>query len=106
MGIYAGTALASHWMFSAIEAIYAQNDDNIEQLSCHDIALVLAVLDFSIELGDTESISATLEEADIAPDLESVYDDLDSVLDIVKAKCPNEQDILRYANLSMGGNIL
>jgi hypothetical protein len=93
--------LAGHWVFSAIEAIYAQNgDDNIEQLSCHDMALVLAVLDFSIELGDKESIGATLEEADIAPDLESVYSDLDSVLDIVKAKCPNEQYILRYANFS------
>jgi hypothetical protein len=78
---------------------YAQSGDTV-QLNCLDIALVLAVLDFSIELGARESVDETLEESEIAPDLESVYTNLDIVLDTVQAKCPNEQDILRYANFS------
>jgi hypothetical protein len=78
---------------------YAQNGNNTNtvQVNCSDIALVLAVLDFSIELGDKESIDETLKESEIAPDLESVYSNLDSVLDTVQAKCPNEQDILQYS---------
>jgi hypothetical protein len=81
---------------------YAQNGNNNDtvQLNCLDIALVLAVLDFSIELGDKESVDETLKESEIAPDLESVYGNLDSVLDTVQAKCPNEQDILQYSNFS------
>jgi hypothetical protein len=82
--------------------IYAQNgnNDNTVQLNCLDIALVLAVLDFSIELGDKQSVDETLKESEIAPDLESVYSNLDSVLDTIQAKCPIEQDILQYSNFS------
>ena len=82
-----------------IEA-YSQSDDNTVQLSCFDVVLVLAVLDFSIELGDKESVDETLEESEIAPDLESVYSNLENVLDTVRNECPNEQDILQYANFS------
>jgi hypothetical protein len=82
--------------------IFAQNgnSDDTVQVNCLDIALVLAVLDFSIELGDKESVDETLEESKIAPDLESVYTNLDNILDTVQAKCPNEQNILQYSNFS------
>jgi hypothetical protein len=48
---------------------YAQNgnNNNTIQVNCLDIALVLAVLDFSIELGDKESVDKTLKESEIAP---------------------------------------
>ena len=85
--------------FLAIDAD-SQSDDNTAQLSCFDIALVLAVLDFSIELGDKESVDETLEESEIAPDLVSVYANLNSVLDRVRNECPRELDILQYANFS------
>lgn len=73
---------------------------NIFRWQNSHIALVLAVLDFSIELGDKESVDETLEESKIAPDLESVYTNLDNILDTVQAKCPNEQNILQYSNFS------
>jgi hypothetical protein len=57
--------------FLATEA-YSQSDNTV-QLSCFDIVLVLAVLDFSIELGDKESIGETLEESEIAPDLDFLF---------------------------------
>jgi hypothetical protein len=76
------------------------DSDDTVQVNCLDIALVLAVLDFSIELGDKESVDETLEESKIAPDLESVYTNLDNILDTVQAKCPNEQNILQYSNFS------
>jgi hypothetical protein len=68
--------------------------------NCLDIALVLTILDFSKELGNKESVDETLKESEIAPDLESVYTNLESVSETVQTKCPNEQDILQYSNFS------
>jgi hypothetical protein len=82
------------------EEAYSQSNDNTVRLSCFDVAIVLAVLDFSIELGDRESIDETLEESEIAPDLISVYTNLNNILDKVRDECHNEQDILQYANFS------
>lgn len=62
--------------------------------------MVLAVLDLSIEFGDKESIDETLEESEIAPDLMSVYANLENVLNTVRNGCPNEEDILQYTNFS------
>jgi hypothetical protein len=90
-------SLAGHNYENRSPNTYAQNGNNNNTMNCLDIALVLAVLDFSIELGDKESVDETLKES---PDLESVYSNLDSVLDTVQAKCPNEQDILKYSNFS------
>jgi hypothetical protein len=53
-----------------------------------ELAIVLAVLDFSIELGDKEDIDETLEEANIVPDLVSIYPNLDKVLDTVEPNVP------------------
>ena len=85
---------------SFVVEAHASDNDNTVRISCLDIALVLAVLDFSIELGDRDSVDETLKESNIAPNLISLYPNLEKVLDTARANCPGEKDILQYSNFS------
>ena len=70
-----------------------------------DAALTLVTLDFAIDLGgeDLETdLSSTLDEVEIAPDLESIEDNFQNALDKVEDKCDedNVQDILDFIDFS------
>jgi hypothetical protein len=80
------------------------NDDKVK-LDCLDAALVLVTLDFALDLGGEDlkgSISGTLEEAEIAPDLQSIVSNFEDALDDVEDKCEadNVQDILDFIDFS------
>jgi hypothetical protein len=81
------------------------NHDEKVKLDCLDAALTLVTLDFAIDLGgeDLETdLSSTLDEAEIAPDLESIEDNFQNALDKVEDKCDedNVQDILDFIDFS------
>lgn len=94
---------------SSFVAAYAEgngdgNSDKVK-LDCLDAALTLVTLDFAIDLGgdDLETdLSSTLDEAEIAPDLESIEDNFQNALDDVEDKCneDNVQDILEFIDFS------
>jgi hypothetical protein len=78
-----------------------KNHDDKVKLDCLDAALTLVTLDFAIDLGgdDLETdLSSTLDEAEIAPDLESIEDNFKNVQDKLEDKCDedNVQDILDF----------
>jgi hypothetical protein len=86
---------------------YAANNNHDEKvkLDCLDAALTLVTLDFAIDLGGEDledDLSSTLDEAEIAPDLESIQDNFQSALDRVEDKCDEEnvQDILEFIDFS------
>jgi hypothetical protein len=86
---------------------YAANNNHDEKvkLDCLDTALTLVTLDFAIDLGGEDledDLSSTLDEAEIAPDLESIQDNFQSALDRVEEKCDEEnvQDILEFIDFS------
>ncbi len=86
---------------------YAANNNHDEKvkLDCLDAALTLVTLDFAIDLGGEDledDLSSTLDEAEIAPDLESIEDNFQSALDKVEDKCDEEnvQDILEFIDFS------
>lgn len=67
-----------------------KNHDDKVKLDCLDAALTLVTLDFAIDLGgdDLETdLSSTLDEAEIAPDLESIEDNFQNVQDRLEDKC-------------------
>jgi hypothetical protein len=64
-------------------------------IGCKDAAITLAVLDIALSFTDKDSLSATLKEAEIAIDLESVLPRLRRVLNHVKDRCEDEQKILK-----------
>jgi hypothetical protein len=64
-------------------------------IGCKDTAITLAVLDIALSFTDKDSLSATLKEAEIAIDLESVLPRLRRVLNHVKDRCEDEQKILK-----------
>jgi hypothetical protein len=75
------------------------------RVDCLDAALTLVTLDFAIDLGgdDLETdLSSTLDEAEIAPDLESIEDNFQNVQDKLEDKCDEEnvQDILEFIDFS------
>jgi hypothetical protein len=82
-----------------------KNYDDKVKLDCLDAALTLVTLDFAIDLGGEDledDLSSTLDEAEIAPDLESIQDNFQSALDRVEDKCDEEnvQDILEFIDFS------
>ena len=82
-----------------------KNHDDKVKLDCLDAALTLVTLDFAIDLGgeDLETdLSSTLDQAEIAPDLESIEDNFQNALDKVEDKCDedNVQDILDFIDFS------
>ena len=82
-----------------------KNHDDKVKLDCLDAALTLVTLDFAIDLGgeDLETdLSSTLDEAEIAPDLESIEDNFQNALDKVEDICDedNVQDILDFIDFS------
>jgi hypothetical protein len=75
------------------------------RLDCLDAAPTLVTLDFAIDLGgdDLETdLSSTLDEAEIAPDLESIEDNFQNVQDKLEDKCDEEnvQDILEFIDFN------
>jgi hypothetical protein len=79
-------------------------DDKVK-LDCIDAALTLVTLDFAIDLGgdDLETdLSSTLDEAEIAPDIESIEDNFQNVQDKLEDKCDDEnvQDILEFVDFN------
>jgi hypothetical protein len=90
--------------FSTANAANKHHDDKVK-LDCLDAAFTLVTLDFAMDLGgdDLETdISSTLDEAEIAPDLESIEDNFQNALDEVEDKCDEEnvQDILEFIDFS------
>lgn len=82
-----------------------KNHDDKVKLDCLDAALTLVTLDFAIDLGgdDLETdLSSTLDEAEIAPDLESIEDNFQNVQDELEDKCDEEnvQDILEFIDFN------
>jgi hypothetical protein len=82
-----------------------KNHDDRVKLDCLDAALTLVTLDFAIDLGgdDLETdLSSTLDEAEIAPDLESIEDNFQNVQDKLEDKCDEEnvQDILEFIDFN------
>ena len=82
-----------------------KNHDNKVGLDCLDAALTLVTLNFAIDLGgdDLETdLSSTLDEAEIAPDLESIEDNFENVQNILEDKCDEEnvQDILEFIDFN------
>ena len=80
------------------------NDDKVK-LDCLDAALTLVTLDFAIDLGGEDledDLSATLDEAEIAPDLESIEENFQNVLDKLENRCNEEnvQDILEFIDFT------
>jgi hypothetical protein len=94
-------------VISGLSTANAENknhDDNVK-LDCLDAALTLVTLDFAIDLGgdDLETdLSSTLDEAEIAPDLESIEDNFQNVQDKLEDKCDEEnvQDILEFIDFN------
>jgi hypothetical protein len=90
--------------FSTANAENKNHGDKVK-LDCLDAALTLVTLDFAIDLGgdDLETdLSSTLDEAEIAPDLESIEDNFQNVQDKLEDKCDEEnvQDILEFIDFS------
>ena len=81
-----------------------KNHDDKVKLDCIDAALTLVTLDFAIDLGGNleTDLSSTLDEAEIAPDLESIEDNFQNALGKVEDKCneDNVQDILDFIDFS------
>jgi hypothetical protein len=80
------------------------NDDKVK-LDCLDAALTLVTLDFAIDLGGDDledDLSSTLDEAEIAPDLESIEENFQNVLDKLEDRCNEEnvQDILEFIDFT------
>ena len=80
------------------------NDDKVK-LDCLDAALTLVTLDFAIDLGGEDledDLSSTLDEAEIAPDLESIEENFQNVLDKLEDRCNEEnvQDILEFIDFT------
>ena len=81
------------------------NDHDKTKLDCLDAALTLVTLDFAIDLGGEDledDLSSTLEEAEIAPDLESIEENFQNVLDKLENRCNGEnvQDILEFIDFT------
>ena len=82
-----------------------KNHDDKVRLDCLDAALTLVTLNFAIDLGgdDLETdLSSTLDEAEIAPDLESIEDNFENVQNKLEDKCDEEnvQDILEFIDFN------
>ena len=103
----AATLLLGTTIISGFNTANAENknhDDKVK-LDCLDAALTLVTLDFAIDLGgdDLETdLSSTLDEAEIAPDLESIEDNFQNVQDQFEDKCHEEnvQDILEFIDFN------
>ncbi len=81
------------------------NDHDKTKLDCLDAALTLVTLDFAIDLGGEDledDLSSTLDEAEIAPDLESIEENFQNVLDKLENRCNEEnvQDILEFIDFT------
>jgi hypothetical protein len=92
---------------SGVATVYATNNNHGDKvkLDCLDAALTLVTLDFAIDLGGDDlevDLSSTLDEAEIASDLESIKDNFQNALDKVEDKCDEEnvQDILEFIDFS------
>jgi hypothetical protein len=82
-----------------------ENGHDKIKLDCLDVALTLVTLDFAIDLGggDLEvDLSSTLDEAEIAPDLESIEENFQNVLEKLENRCDEEnvQDILEFIDFT------
>ena len=69
------------------------------------LLLTLVTLDFAIDLGGEDledDLSSTLDEAEIAPNLESIEDNFQNVLDKLEDRCDEEnvQDILEFIDFT------
>ena len=92
---------------SGFATVYATNNNHGDKvkLDCLDAALTLVTLDFAIDLGGDDlevDLSSTLDEAEIASDLESIKDNFQNALDEVEDKCDekNVKDILEFIDFS------
>ena len=103
----AAVLLLGTTVISGISTANAENknhDDKV-RLDCLDAALTLVTLNFAIDLGgdDLETdLSSTLDEAEIAPDLESIEDNFENVQNKLEDKCDEEnvQDILEFIDFN------
>jgi hypothetical protein len=82
-----------------------ENGHDKIKLDCLDVALTLVTLDFAIDLGGEDleyDLSSTLDEAEIAPDLESIEENFQNVLDKLENRCDEEnvQDILEFIDFT------
>jgi hypothetical protein len=107
MTMLAATLLLGTMNGSGLATVYATNNNHGDKvkLDCLDAALTLVTLDFAIDLGGDDlevDLSSTLDEAEIAPDLESIKDNFQNALDKVEDKCDEEnvQDILEFIDFS------
>jgi hypothetical protein len=105
--VVAAALLLGTTVFSGLSTANAENKnhDNKVKLDCLDAALTLVTLDFAIDLGgdDLETdLSSTLDEAEIAPDLESIEENFQNVQDKLEDKCDEEnvQDILEFVDFN------
>ncbi len=82
----------------AFGSVYADNKNHNNnndkvKVDCVDVAIALATLDLALEALDEDQIEnqvePTLEEAEIAPNLDALRDNLQNVLDTVNDKCDN-----------------
>lgn len=103
----AAALLLGTTVISGLSTANAENNDHDDKvkLDCLDAALTLVTLDFAIDLGgdDLETdLSSTLDEAEIAPDLESIEDNFQNVQDKLEDKCDDEnvQDILEFVDFN------
>jgi hypothetical protein len=107
MTLAAALLLATTSVNDLLGSAYASNNsqDDKVKLDCLDAALTLVSLDFALDLGGEDlkdDLSATLDEAEIAPDLDSIQDNLQGALDIVEDRCDedNVQDILEFIDFN------
>ena len=96
------TTMANGFFATAYAA--KDNHDKVK-LDCLDAALTLVTLDFTIDLGGEDlevDVSSTLDEAEIASNLDSIQDNFQNVLDKLEDKCDEEnvQDILDFIDFN------
>jgi hypothetical protein len=104
----ATTTIISTTIFAVPDAFADNRNDNNDdkvKLDCLDAALTLVTLDFAIDLGGEDledDLSSTLDEAEIAPDLESIEENFQNVLDKLEDRCDEEnvQDILEFIDFT------
>jgi hypothetical protein len=73
------------------------------QVDCKTTAIALATLNIAVALADKQSLDGSLNEAQIAPDFQSIKDRLLGLVKHIRDHCPAEQpDILQGITFSQG----
>jgi hypothetical protein len=106
LAVVSASAIASIAITGKMPLAYAassvdnSNKDNIHKqdkvkVDCNDLVVVLAALHFSadrLSQNDRASVDATLEEAGIAPDLQSILDNnFQDLIQKAKQNCNDKQ---------------